>query len=88
MAEPGQGASVQVALGGRPGMECRGAAAGRLVVVTESPEGLDLEPVHEELLRVPGVRDAALERVACLQCHAPQDAGEVLYRANSFGGNR
>ena len=60
VAEPGQEASVQAALGGLPGMECRGAAAGRLVVVTESPEGLGLEPVHEELLRVPGVRDAAL----------------------------
>lgn len=42
-----------------PSVECRGEAAGRLVVVTESPRG-DLGPVHALLASIPGVRDVAL----------------------------
>lgn len=60
VAEAGRQRSVEEALEGRPGIDCRGLAAGRLVVVTESPAGLGLEPVHEALVAVPGVRDAAL----------------------------
>lgn len=40
--------------------ECRSLAGGRLVVVTQSPEGRDLDPVQDALLAVPGVRSAAL----------------------------
>lgn len=40
--------------------ECRGLADGRLVVVTQSPEGRALDPVQDALLSVPGVRSAAL----------------------------
>lgn len=58
--QPEQHDSVEEALEGRPGIEYRGSLAGRLVVVTESPEALGLEPVRDELLRIPGVRDAAL----------------------------
>lgn len=52
--------SARHALAGADGVECRGLAGGRLVVVTESAEGRGLEPVHDALLAVPGVRSAAL----------------------------
>jgi nitrate reductase NapAB chaperone NapD len=59
VAEAGRTPDVRVALARTPAVECRGEAAGRLVVVTESPRG-DLGPVHALLAGIHGVRDVAL----------------------------
>ena len=63
---PGEAGAVREALDARPGIERRGDARGRLVVVSESPsEAGALEAVHALLTAVPGVRDASL--VAALE---------------------
>ncbi len=58
LVQPGRMEAVRSALGRQPGIDCRAAAAERLVVVTESSGGL--EPVHRALVTTRGVRDAAL----------------------------
>lgn len=60
--DPGQTAAVRTVVDRLVGMECRGEPEGRLVVVTESAAD-DLERVHQQLLAVRGVRDAAMVAV-------------------------
>lgn len=58
--EPGHDEEVEASLEQLAGTLCRGKAAGRLVVVTESPIELGLAPVQQTLLGLPGARDVAL----------------------------